>query len=68
MDNFAATRISLDPRKPCPLILVMNRKTENNPKTRKRRVDKSADALRENLMKRKQQARARAEQTETEKK
>lgn len=68
MDNFAATRISLDPLKPRPLTLGMNRKTGNNQKARPRRVDKSADALRENLMKRKAQARARAEQTKTEKK
>ncbi|TAL33475.1 MAG: hypothetical protein EPN97_09320 [Alphaproteobacteria bacterium] len=65
VDNFAGTRILLDPLEPCPLILGMNQK---HSKARPRRVDKSADALRGNLMKRKAQARARAEQTKTEKK
>ena len=68
VDNSARTRILLDPFKPCPLTLVMNRKTGNSKKTPPRRVEKSADALRENLMKRKAQARARAEQSTTEKK
>jgi hypothetical protein len=65
VDNFAKTPIPLDPFEPRPLILDM---TQKNSKPRPRRTDKSADALRENLMKRKAQARARAEQTKTEKK
>ena len=65
MDNFTKTRILLDPLESCPLILDMTQKIS---KPRPRRVDKSADALRENLMKRKAQARARAEHTKTEKK
>jgi hypothetical protein len=65
VDNFAETRILLDPFEASPLILGMTRKDS---KSRPRRVDKSAEALRENLMKRKAQARARAEQSTTEKK
>ena len=45
----------------------MNRKTGNQQKPRQRRAEKSADNLRENLLKRKEQARAREQQT-TEKK
>lgn len=61
------TSIALDPLKRGPLILAMSRKPGNQPKPRARRTDKSADNLRENLLKRKQQARAREQQT-TEKK
>jgi hypothetical protein len=44
----------------------MSQHTKSTPKPKRR--DKSADALRSNLMKRKEQARARAEQQNTEKK
>lgn len=66
--TLARPSIVLDPLERGPLILIMNRKTGNNKKPPRRRMDKSADALRENLMKRKAQARARAEQPPTEKK